>query len=72
VGTTTAINALLVALGYYGGPSVGATGFGLGLETEPPGTGSLAIGKGLVTGAPATNEAGFPSVVKGKVNIGAV
>jgi hypothetical protein len=72
VGTTTALDALLAALGNYGGPSIGALGFNLVLETEGLKPGSPALGKGIVAGAPATDERGFPSVVNGKVNIGAV
>ncbi len=72
VGTTAAINALLQALGCYGGPVVGATGSSLVLEAEPLLGGSPALGKGVVNGAPTTDEIGLPSVVKGKVNVGAV
>ncbi len=72
VGTTAAINALLLALGSYGGPIVGAAGASLGLECAPLGAGSPAIGKGIVSGAPSTDEIGLPSVVRGKVNAGAI
>jgi hypothetical protein len=72
VGTSAAINALLAALGNYCGPVVGAPGAAILLEAEPLLAGSPALGKGVVNGAPTTNEIGQSSVVKGKVNIGAV
>ncbi len=71
VGTITALDALLALLGNYGGPSIGWIGMRLILETEALNPGSPAIGKGVVTGAPATDERGFPSVVNHKVNVGA-
>jgi hypothetical protein len=42
------------------------------LETEAPLPGSPAIGKGIVSGAPKTDERGFAMVVNGTVNVGAV
>lgn len=59
-------------LRYNGGPVVGAPGELLRLQTEALLRGSPAIGKGVLTGAPATDERGFPSVVGGKINVGAV
>jgi predicted outer membrane repeat protein len=59
-------------LHYNGGPVVGGPGDRLRLETEAPLIGGPAVGKGILTGAPATDERGFPSVVLGKINIGAV
>jgi hypothetical protein len=71
VGTTTPLNALLMALGNYGGPVIGDSLLPLVLETEAPAPGSPALGKGVVTGAPSTDERGMPFVVNGKINIGA-
>jgi hypothetical protein len=42
------------------------------LETEAPLRHSPAIGKGILPGAPATDERGLRTVVHGKVNVGAV
>jgi hypothetical protein len=55
-----------------GGPKIGAPGTAITLETEAPLSGSPAIGKGILPGAPAKDERGFPSVVNGKINVGAV
>jgi hypothetical protein len=55
-----------------GGPMIGAAGTRITLETEAPLVGSPAIGEGILPGAPATDERGFPSVVNGKINVGAV
>jgi hypothetical protein len=66
------LDPLLGALQNNGGPVVGAPGFSLTLETEAPLAGSPAIGKGILPGAPATDERGFKSVVDGKINVGAV
>jgi hypothetical protein len=41
------------------------------LQTEMLLTGSKATGNGLMTGAPATDERGFASVVDGAMNVGA-
>src|SRR5439155_26107947 len=68
----TPLDPLLDDLGNNGGPKVGAPGAGLTLETETLLKGSPAIGKGNATGAPATDERGFPTATNGKVNIGAV
>jgi hypothetical protein len=62
----------LSPLQFNGGPAVGGPGARMRLETEAPLRGSPAIGKGILTGAPTTDERGFPSVVGGKINIGAV
>jgi hypothetical protein len=66
------LNPLLEPLENNGGPLIGAPGTKIVLETEAPLKGSPAIGKGIVPGAPPTDERGFPSVVHGKVNVGAV
>jgi predicted outer membrane repeat protein len=55
-----------------GGPTVGAPGDSIHLQTEAPLKGSPAIGKGILTGAPNKDERGFQSVVNGKINVGAV
>jgi hypothetical protein len=73
--TGTAANPLDPRLGplqYNGGPVVGAFFRPRVLRTEAPLPGSPAIGKGLIAGAPATDERGFPSIVNGKINVGAV
>ncbi len=83
VGTTTALNPLLLPLGYYGGPILGAIGHQMGLESEPPMFGSPALFKGapymnptLVLGGPievpTTNELGTPKPLFSKINVGAV
>jgi hypothetical protein len=41
------------------------------LQTQMSLSNSPIIGKGLLAGAPATDERGFPSVVHGQVNVGA-
>jgi predicted outer membrane repeat protein len=67
------LDPLLGPLQYNGGPMVGDPGSGTeGLKTELLLDGSPAIGKGILTGAPATDERGFPSVTNGKINVGAV
>jgi hypothetical protein len=56
-----------------GGPIIGPPASTLTLQTEAPLPGSPAIGKGILTGAPAADERGFPSgVVNGTMNVGAV
>jgi hypothetical protein len=59
-------------LGNNGGPKIGAPWHTITLRTEAPLPGSPAIGKGILTSAPATDERGFPSVVHHTINIGAV
>jgi hypothetical protein len=66
------LDPLLGPLQDNGGPIVGAPGATQPLETEAPLHGSPAIGEGILTGAPATDERGFPSVVHGQINVGAV
>jgi hypothetical protein len=66
------LDPLLGPLQNNGGPAIGAPGTRIILETQAPLRGSLAIGEGILPGAPATDERGFPSVVKGKINVGAV
>jgi fibronectin-binding autotransporter adhesin len=66
------LDPLLGILTDNGGPKVGAPGFAITLQTEAPLSGSPAIGKGILPGIVATDERGFPSVVNGKVNVGAV
>jgi hypothetical protein len=70
--TADPLDALLGPLQDNGGPQIGAPGTTLTLETEAPLRGSLAIGKGILPGAPALDERGFPSVVSGQINVGAV
>jgi hypothetical protein len=66
------LDPLLGPLQNNGGPRIGSPGTKITLETEAPLPGSPAIGKGILAGAPATDERGFPTVVNGKVNVGAV
>jgi hypothetical protein len=66
------LDPLLGPLQDNGGPLVGANGLRITLQTEAPLPGSPAIGKGILNGAPATDERGFPSVVDGLINVGAV
>ena len=54
-----------------GGPLIGASGHTMTLQTELLLTGSRATGKGILNGAPPTDERGFPSVVNGAINVGA-
>jgi predicted outer membrane repeat protein len=68
----TPLDPLLGPLQNNGGPKVGAKGHRITLETEAPLSGSPAIGKGILNGAPPTDERGFPSVVNGQINVGAV
>jgi hypothetical protein len=73
--TGTAASPLDPKLGilrFNGGPIVGAPRAGIRLRTEAPLLGSPAIGKGVLTAAPTTDERGLPSVIGGKINIGAV
>jgi predicted outer membrane repeat protein len=64
-------NPLLGVLQNNGGPTLGAAGNTLALETESLLPGSPAIDMGLSTGAPATDERGFNRAVNNKVDIGA-
>jgi hypothetical protein len=66
------LNPLLGPLQNNGGPKIGSKGPAIVLETEAPLAGSPAIGKGLIPGAPPKDERGFPSVVNGMINVGAV
>jgi parallel beta-helix repeat protein/predicted outer membrane repeat protein len=65
------LDALLGPLQNNGGPTIGAAGQTMVLQTEMLQNGSPAIGKGILLGAPASDERGFPSVVNGSINIGA-
>jgi predicted outer membrane repeat protein len=66
------LDPLLGPLQNNGGPRIGARGTRITLETEAPLRDSPAIGKGILPGAPVTDERGFRTVVHGKVNVGAV
>jgi hypothetical protein len=66
------LDPLLGPLQFNGGPMVGAPGAGIHLRTEAPLRGSPAIGMGILMGAPTVDERGLPSVIGGKINIGAV
>ncbi len=66
------LEPLLGPLQDNGGPLVGANGQRITLQTEAPLPGSPAIGMGILNGAPPTDERGFPSVVDGLINVGAV
>jgi predicted outer membrane repeat protein len=65
------LDPLLGSLQNNGGPSIGAPGHLVTLQTELLRNGSPAINHGILTGAPTTDERGFPEVVNGAVNIGA-
>jgi hypothetical protein len=65
------LDPLLGPLQYNGGPMVGAPGASGPLQTELLMPGSPAIGKGILSAVPPTDERGFPSIVHGTVNIGA-
>src|SRR5207244_10147746 len=69
---TNPLNPLLGPLGNNGGPTIGAPGTTITLQTEAPLLGSPAVGNGILTGAPAVDERGFPSVTNGKINVGAI
>jgi hypothetical protein len=72
-GTTGApLDPLLGPLEDNGGPAIGAPGNTMTLETEALLPGSPAIGKGILNGAPKTDERGFAMVVNGSINVGAV
>jgi hypothetical protein len=64
------LNPLLGPLGNNGGPVIGAAGTMIVLETEAPLRGSPAHGKGVKSGAPASDERGVPIMTS--VSVGAV
>jgi len=66
------LNPVLGPLGNNGGPVIGAPGASLVLQTEALETGSLAIGHGIRSMAPGFDERGFPTLVNGILNVGAV
>lgn len=66
------LNPALGPLADNNGPTVGAGVNAITLQTQLPTPVSPAIGKGIASAAPATDERGFPSVVGGLGNIGAV
>jgi hypothetical protein len=71
-GTNAApLDPLLGPLQNNGGPTIGAPGHTMTLQTELLTKGSPAMGKGELTGAPPTDARGLPSVVNGAVNVGA-
>jgi hypothetical protein len=65
------LDPLLGPLQNNGGPVIGAQGHTMTLQTELLLTGSRAIGKGILNGAPPTDERGFASVVNNAINVGA-
>jgi predicted outer membrane repeat protein len=65
------LDPLLGSLQNNGGPAIGAAAQSITLETELLHNGSPAINRGITTGAPSTDERGFPGVVNGAINIGA-
>jgi hypothetical protein len=75
-GTVVApLDPLLGPLQDNGGLTIGPPGptpSSMGLLTEAPLRLSPALAKGVVSGAPPTDERGFPSVVNNNVNVGAV
>jgi len=73
--TGTVISPLdpqLSSLTNNGGPLVGAPAEAIVLQTEAPSPAGPAFGKAKVALAPAVDERGFPSVVNGLANVGAV
>jgi hypothetical protein len=67
------LNPLLAPLGNNGGPTLGAPGATLVLQTEALQTGSPAIGHGVFFfQAPAYDERGQPTLVNGGIDVGAV
>lgn len=72
VGTTAnPLNPLLGPPTNNGGPIAGAPGSQQVVPTEALLPGSLALGNGIVNGAPASDERGFNRVVNGRTDIGA-
>jgi predicted outer membrane repeat protein len=65
------LDPLLGPLQNNGGPKIGFPGQTMTLQSEVLLSGSPGLGKGLLPGAPATDERGFPSIVGGTVNVGA-
>jgi hypothetical protein len=65
------LDPLLGPLQDNGGPSIGAPGHKMTLQTELLRAGSPALGTGILPGAPLTDERGFASVVDGLINVGA-
>ena len=69
------VDPLLGPLQYNGGPSVGAAGDALSLQTEAPLSGSPAIGKGTILASltPSTDERGLlrASFLTGNPDVGA-
>jgi parallel beta-helix repeat protein/predicted outer membrane repeat protein len=65
------LDPLLGPLQSNGGPTIGAPGHTMTLQTEMLTKGSPAIGKGLLFGAPLSDARGPPSVVNGAANAGA-
>jgi hypothetical protein len=66
------LNPRLGPLGFNGGPTVGARGASLPLQTEALAKGSPALGKGIKTGAPLSDERGVangPVISIGAVNV---
>jgi hypothetical protein len=70
-GDQTNVDPLLSVLQSNGGPVVGAPASSQVLLTEAVLPGSPTIGKGLTTGAPATDERGFTRIT-GRVDSGAL
>ena len=67
----TPLKALLGPLQNNGGPTIGAAGARLALDTELLQLGSVAIGQGVLPKAPAYDERGLAFVVNGAINVGA-
>ncbi|HWG42524.1 MAG TPA: choice-of-anchor Q domain-containing protein [Gemmataceae bacterium] len=65
------LNPLLGPLQNNGGPLAGATGSQQVIPTEALLQGSLALGNGVVTGVPATDQRGFSRLANGHTDIGA-
>jgi hypothetical protein len=66
------LSAMLLPLGYNGGPAVGAPGSTQLLLTEALRTGSPAAGNGLLLRAPADDERGVAHLLTNSINAGAV
>ncbi len=67
----TPLNPLLGPLQNNGGPTIGAPGTTMTLQTELLQAGSPAIAKGIVAGAPTTDERGDAFIIDGTINAGA-
>jgi len=66
------LDPLLGPLSDNSGPTIGGPGQTQALQTEPLLTGSPALAKGILTGAPTVDERGVPRGLNGTIDVGAV